>query len=148
MHHERRLVALAALGHGRQVGRVGLDQQGLQRHEARDLGQVAGVLERDDAGQRHQEAEVERSARLRDRPRETVKDTAAVAPALVEQDAHGIVEGVGAVGGPDVQHQWLLRSVRDGDLAHEHLPLHVARRVVVVVVEPALADGDAAWVCR
>jgi len=45
-----------------------------------------------------------------------------------------------------VQHQWLLRPARRRDLPRKDLALHRPWRVVVVVVEAALADGDAARV--
>ncbi len=44
---ERRLVALAAMGNRREVGRVGLDEDPVERHVARDGAQLARVLEGD-----------------------------------------------------------------------------------------------------
>ena len=49
---EGRLVAAAAMGHRREIGRVGLDQQAVERHVARDGAQVLRLLERHDAGKR------------------------------------------------------------------------------------------------
>ena len=40
-----------------------------------------------------------------------------------------------------VDHQGQVALVGQGDLGGEHVPLHRAGRVVVVVVEPALAHG-------
>ena len=61
MAHPRRLVALAAVRHRREVGTVGLDQHAVERNAARDLLQLDRVLERDDARERDVEAEVERA---------------------------------------------------------------------------------------
>ncbi len=47
---EGRLVALAAMRHGREVGRVGLDEQAVERDVAGDVAQFVGVLEGHDAG--------------------------------------------------------------------------------------------------
>ena len=51
-------------GTGRQVGRVGLDQQPVERAERRRGPQVVGRLERDDAAERQADAEVEAPAGL------------------------------------------------------------------------------------
>ena len=49
------LVALAAIGHGREVRRVGFDEDAVERHVAGDVAQLLGLLEGQDAGERHVE---------------------------------------------------------------------------------------------
>jgi hypothetical protein len=59
VHDEGGFVPLAALGHGREIGGVGLDQDAVQRHVAHDGAQILGVPEGDDARQGDVEAHVE-----------------------------------------------------------------------------------------
>ena len=53
MGDESGLVSLAALGNRRQVRRVGLDQQTIQRDHGQGLAQGLSLLERDDPGNRY-----------------------------------------------------------------------------------------------
>ena len=58
------------------------------------------------------------------------------------RDALGLEDGERVVPGlSGVDHQGQAVGVAQPDLGGEHLALHVPGRVVVVVVEPALADG-------
>ena len=57
---EGRLVAAAAMRNRRKVGRVGLDQNAVERDIARDGAQILRLLERHDAGKRDREPEVKR----------------------------------------------------------------------------------------
>ena len=77
--HVRRLVALAAVGLGRQVRAIRLDDEAVLGHEAGDVGQRARVLVGHRPGQRDEEAEVETAPGHRDVGREAVHDAADVA---------------------------------------------------------------------
>ena len=87
MPHERRLVALAAIRHRREIRAVGLDQHAVERHAPRDVLQLDRVLERDDARERDVEAEVERGARDVPRLGEAVHDAARLARATDRREA-------------------------------------------------------------
>ena len=54
-----RLVALAAMRHRREIGRVGLDQQPVVRHVGGDRAQFLGILEGQDAGEGDVAAELD-----------------------------------------------------------------------------------------
>jgi hypothetical protein len=71
---ESRLVALAALGHRRQIGCVGFDQEPLERHRGGGLAKRFGLLEGNDTGERDVEAELERRLRKGVPGREAVND--------------------------------------------------------------------------
>src|SRR3954469_5635107 len=60
---ERRLVAPAAVRHGREVRAVRLDEEPVRGHESRRVAQRFGLRERDDPGERHQEADVDGAPR-------------------------------------------------------------------------------------
>ena len=57
---EGRLVAAAAMGRRREIGRVGLDQNAVERNVAGDGAQILRLLERHHAGKRDREPEAER----------------------------------------------------------------------------------------
>ncbi len=100
---------------------------------------VERVLERDDAGEADEGADGERPRGFVGTAGEAVEDHP-LGHALGGEDVERVVPGVAGV---DDERQRPL--VGDGDLRRERVPLHVAGRVVVVVVEAALADGDRSW---
>ena len=137
LHHVGRLVALAAVLARRQIGRIRLHQQPVERHRLRHLAQRLGFLERHDAGEGDVEPQLQPGARQRRAAGEAVQDRGKRAPRhLLAQDGGRIVVGVARV---DDERQ--LRRPRRGDVAAEALRLGLARAVVVEVVEPRLADG-------
>ena len=70
MHHQRRLVAFAALRHGRQIRRVGFNQDAIARRGLRRFLHRERLGKRHDAAEAQVEAEVDRAARFfRDRPK-------------------------------------------------------------------------------
>ena len=73
---EGRLVAPAAVGNRRQIGRVGLDQDAVEWRERRRLAHVAGVLEGQDPRERQMVPEIQIGARLGDAAGEAVDDAA------------------------------------------------------------------------
>ena len=59
--HEGRLVALAAIGHRREIGSVGLYEQPVERQVAHDRAQIFGIAEGHDPGDRNVKPERDRS---------------------------------------------------------------------------------------
>src|SRR5207245_10390695 len=95
-----------------------------------------GALGRDDAGEREVGPGSEAATSLVGTTGEAVQDRAG-RYALSVEDVERVVPRLARV---HDQRQVLLEG--QSDLIREHAPLYVTRRVVVVVVEPALADGD------
>ncbi len=52
-------VALAAMGHGREIRRIGLNKKPICRHSLERVAQLAGIFERRDTGDRNRKADVE-----------------------------------------------------------------------------------------
>ena len=96
------------------------------------------------SGEGEDEAEVERGAGLTEVSGKAVHDAAEAGcgPLLVE-DAEKIIPGIGAVlAGAAVDEDGELDGGGQRELPAEDLLLHVARGMVVVVVEADFADGD------
>ena len=138
MGDEGGLVGLAALRHRREVGRVGLDQQPVERDVAHDGAQGLGRLEGDDARDRDVHAERQRPVRHLGARAEAMDQAGegALGVFLLE-DVAGLAVGVA---GMDDQRQAGLARRRD--MGAEALGLLGARAVLVVEVEPGLADAD------
>ncbi len=133
-----RLVALAAKRLGREIGRVGLEQQALERHLAHRGAQLVRALEREDAAEAEVEAELERPQRqLWARAVAVDHAREAAGRHLLLEDPDRVLVGIAGV---DHERQPALPRGRDVDAKHPRL--HVLRAVLVVVVEPALADAD------
>lgn len=100
--------------------------------------QVRRVLERDDSRQRDEEAEVEALAGKVGRSREAVEDAAdAPFPDGGGQDFGRVFLRV--AGMDDERQPGLPRGL---DMRFEAIALRMAVRLVVIIIEPALADGD------
>ena len=123
------------MGDRRQVRRVRLDQDAVERRERRRLAQVARVLERQDAREREVLAEVQVGARLGHAAREAVDDPVAAARSSPR------IAGRLGVGVAYVRDHGQVRRARHRDEAPVGRLLLLARRMVVVVVEPGLADA-------
>ena len=103
LHHIGRLVALAAVLAGRQIGRVGLHQEAVERHGLRHLAQGLGFLERDDAGEGDVEPQLQPRARQLGAAGEAVQHGGKGTPRhLLAQDGGRV--GIG-VAGVDDQRQ-------------------------------------------
>jgi hypothetical protein len=83
----------ASKRHRRQVGRVGFHQQPLGRHLPGGVANRLGTLERDDAGKRNVETELQGTAGGRPVLGEAVHDAADVGRPLFGQDTQRIVGG-------------------------------------------------------
>ena len=134
-----RLVAAAAMGRRREIGRVGLDQKAVERDVARDGAQILRLLERHDAGKRDHETEAERGLGEFTRAGEAMEHSAEPPlPHFLRQDRGHVGVGVARV---DDERQVELASQRD--LPAKDALSHVARRAVIVIVEARLADAYA-----
>ena len=135
---EGRLAGLAAMRHGREERRVGFDQQPVERQPRRGLLQIPGVLERHDARDRDVEAQIQRDIGKSAARGEAMDDAGIGAlPHFLAQDRGGIVLGIAGV--DDDRQPGLARG---GDMRAEARLLPVAVAMVVIIIEPALADAD------
>ena len=114
--HPRRLVALAAVRHGRQKRRVGFNQQAIVGDERGDVPQLLGLRKRDDAGEGDEEPQIQRPPRLVDRTAEAVHDAAQ--PARPRFSDHG-ERVVGRLARVDDDRQRTFE--RDGHLRAKHV---------------------------
>ncbi len=139
MDDESRLVALAAMRHRRQVRRVGLDQDPVERHRSGDGAQLLGLLEGDDPGERQIEAEIDGD----------FSELRTGAEAMYDAFQRPLTAFL-ATESPPFRHRrsrvWTIsgrpaRARRRGVCA-EDLGLSVPRAVVVMEIETAFADAD------
>src|SRR5438552_2161297 len=96
MNYECRLVALAALGHGGQIGRVGLNQDAVERHFPGCLANVSGFWKTDISGEGDKEPHVQSAAGVLPTSGEAMQNPteASGGPMVVAQNFHGFVPSV------------------------------------------------------
>src|SRR5690606_8140217 len=123
--------------HGSQVWRIRFDQQPLQRQPLCHLAQRIRIAERDDAGQRDIEAEIQASTGGIPVLGEAVDDATYLCGALLSQNAYCILGRAAAM-----YDQRLAELARGADMATESLALPLQIALVVVVVQTRFADGD------
>ena len=128
---------LPRCGTGARYGTVGLGEHPIERAQPRRVVQVGRRLERDDAAERQVRAAVEALPGLVGAAGEAVEDRP-LGRALGVEDVERVVPRIAGV---DDQRQAIVRG-RVGSARRTPRAARVARRVVVEVVEPALADGD------
>src|SRR5207253_1798074 len=134
------LVALAAVRDGCEVRGVGLHEDAVQGDRLGDVAQHRRVVESDDAGEREIKPQVQRVLCQPGVAREAVKDPADLAGLLLLENRDRVFLGIARV---DNDRQ--LELARKTYLLAKARALHVARGVVVVVVQPDLAVGDDAF---
>lgn len=134
--HPRRLIALAAMRNGSEVRRIRLDKYAVIGDRADNV-VATPVLERDDAAERDVPACIECRAREICAAGKTVQDAADAFPARLAYHRRRVVVRVARV-----HNDRTIETLRQLELHRECPALSIARRVVVVVVESALADGD------
>ncbi len=132
------------MGHRRQVRGVGLDQEAVERHRAHGLAQRLGLLEGHDARERDEKAEIQGFLREVRRAGETMKN--AGDSAFLDGAAENFCSIILGFAGVDDQRQPGLPGGIDMRL--EPLALGRSFRIVVMVVETALADRDCARMRR
>jgi len=132
----RRLVSFAAVWHRRQIWTVRLHQQSVAGNETEQI-IVRPFFERHDSGEGNVPAGVERKLGEAVRSRVAVENSNDTRSFRFPNHRSGVILGV-----PGVDDDGLPRFRRKLQLRSEGGELGVARRVVVVVVEPAFADSD------
>src|SRR6266540_1573462 len=130
------LVRTAPVRHGREVRRVGLDQEPLERRDRGGGADVVGVGERHDAAEGEVRAEIEGAARLVRAAGEAVED-GPLRHALVGQDAERRVPCIARV-----DDERAVETRGEADLGAERRFLVVGGAVQVVEVEAGLADAN------
>ena len=134
----RRLVALPAVRHGREVRRIGLDQQAIPWHHPNEI-VVSPLLERHNPAERDVPTGGDREFCQRLGAGIAVQDSDNPRAACLVDHGSRIVLGVTSVDDNRTPH-----LVSERNLRREGATLSTARRVVVVVVEAALPHRDRA----
>ena len=137
VRHPGRLVGAAAVRHRREVRAVGLDEQPVERARARPRPARRSALLNVTMPEKLTKAPRSRQRRASSGPPVKQWKIGAGGDALGGEDVERVVPRVAGV-----DHERQLVLVGERDLGGERVPLRVAGRVVVVVVEAALADGD------
>jgi hypothetical protein len=132
----RRLVALAAIRHRRQVRRIGFDQQAIARHHPNEI-VVSPLLEGHDSAERHVPTASDREFGQRLRSRVAVQHSNDSGAVRVSDDRARVVLRIAGV-----NHHRSPRLPGELNLRLEGRALRRARRVVVVVVETAFPHRD------
>ena len=136
MHHIGRLVGAPAQRLRRKIRRVGLDQQPVERHFSRDIAQGFRILERHHAREGDIAAERKPAAGELGPSGEAMQhEGKGAARRLLLEDAGNVVVGVAGM-----DHERQAGLSRRVDVGAEAALLILARAVVVVIVEPGLAD--------
>ena len=134
-----RLVATTAVAFGCQERGIRLDQNTLDGKGRSHFSQVSGLLEGDDARERHDEAVIERAVSELLGSGVAVEHTLHVAGAFLDPDVEQFVVGFRPVTA-HVDRDRKVDLPRERDLLGEDTPLRLPRRVHVVVVESAFSD--------
>lgn len=134
VHDPCGLVPLPAVRYGRQVGRVRLDEQSVSWHESKKI-VVAPFFEGHDAAEGDAPARIDRELRQRVRARVTVQYPSHAGGSSFTDEGARVVFSIAGV---DNDRPAFL--TRERELSREGSALCLTRRVVVVVVEAALAD--------
>lgn len=123
---------------GRQVRRVRLDEEPLLRDVSQER-VVGPALERHDPAERHEPTDLERGVGEVERSGITVQHSAdACLPRFGDHGRRVVLSLAG------VHNHGPVGFGREGELRRERAALELARGVVVVIVEPTLADSGRA----
>src|SRR6056297_786408 len=127
-----RLVGLATHRLRSEIGRISLHEKTLARDLAGNAAQFLRTLERDDAGERDGEAELDTCQSELLAGRKAMQNSL-VGPLaeLIRQDIHHLlirIAGMYDEGEPGL--------ARGGDMGAKHAALHFARAFIVVIIEP------------
>src|SRR5678815_3329638 len=118
------------------VRSIGLDQKSRQWAEGCRPPNVMCTLERDDSGEAQVDAEIQRSTSLDLTTAEAMEHSPS-RYANPREDVEGVVPRLARV-----DHEREIALVGQGYLGGKNVALNTARRVVVVIVQSALSDGD------
>ena len=134
MRDPRRLVSLAAKGYWSEIRRIGFDKQTIRGYETEQR-VVHPFLECHDSAERDKPAGVDRELRERMTPGVAVQHTDHARGFGLANHRPGVIFCVAGV-----NHQRLAHFAGQSNLRGERSALRVTRRVVVVVVQAALAN--------
>lgn len=143
VNDERGLARFSSMGNGAQVGTVGLDEDAILGSDRGDLLDGARAFERDDAGKREVESQIQRTFREGEVFAEAVDEPANIARTFGLEDGERVGGGFARM-----DDDRLADVTCQRDQSSEHALLNVARRMVVVIVEPDLSDGHHVLVTR
>ena len=122
------------MGHGGEIGSVGLDQQSIERNHPRGFPRRLGFGKSEHAAEAEMEPEIERLPRLGRSAGEAVED--AFALVVFAQDLNRVAPGFARV-----DDDRLAGGLRHLELPEEHGPLRVGG-LIVMVVEADLAERE------
>jgi hypothetical protein len=131
-----RLVSLSSERDRGQVWRIGFDQQSVARHETEQFG-IRPLLESHDSAERHVPTRGDGVLCQGVRPGVAVQDADHADRLGFSDERPGV-----ALRLPAVHNYWPLHLSGQTYLSGERGVLRLARRIVVVVIEAALADRD------
>ncbi len=123
---------------GGEIRGVGLDEDAIVRNRADDV-VSRPIPESYNSTERHIPAGFESGLREREAAGVAVEDSAYAFPSRFANHCVGVVGGVACV-----DYYRKIEPFGDLELRSECAALEIARRVVVVVIEAALSDGDGA----
>jgi hypothetical protein len=132
--HPRRLVPFPSEGNGCEIRGIRLHEQAIRRHQSQEV-VVSPFIEGHDPAERHVPARVERELGQGVGARVAVQDAEDAGGPGVANHRVGIVFRVSGVD----DHR-LVQLVSERNLRRECGALRFARRIVVMIVESALAD--------
>ncbi len=132
----RRFVPFPSEWNGGQVRRIGFHQQPVLRHEPEEI-VVLPFVEGHDPAERHIPARRKRELGKCMRPGVAMHHSQDSGCSSIPDQRPSVVFRL-----PAVYDHGQARLVRERDLGGKRCELHLARRIVVVVVEPTLANSD------
>ena len=129
-----RLIGLAAKRHGREIGRIGLDQHRLKRHAPGHFPHFRRVLEGDNAGERYQKILIHRGGSRLPVFNEAVHHAADLARALFSQYPDHVLPGL-----PAMNDQWFIDLFGGDNMGAETIPLPFKIAAAAKIIQPGLA---------
>jgi hypothetical protein len=137
MSDPRRLVPFPSEGNGCEIWGIGFHEQAIARHQSQQIA-VSPLIECDNPAERDVPARIEREFCQRMRACEAVQDAEDASGTSIANHRAGILFRVSGV-----DDDRLLQLGRERDLGRECGALRLARGIVVVIVESALAHRHA-----
>lgn len=122
--------------HRGEVGRVRFNEQPIFRYKAEQI-IVAPFLEGDDSAERDVPARIQCVLRQCVRPCVTMEHASHPGRTRFTDHGEGVILGIAGM-----HNKRLMYFCREGDLSLKRRQLRFAGRIIVVVVEPAFADGN------
>jgi hypothetical protein len=132
----RRLVPFPSEGNGCEIWGIGLHEQAIPRHQSQQV-VVRPFLEGHDPAERDVPARLERELGQRTGARIAVQDAEDARGSSIANHRACVVFRVSGV-----DDYGLVHLIGERNLGRECRALHLARRIVVMIVESALADRD------